>query len=604
MNRNWITAAEYAGIGAWEVAFRQAAEENGDTITLAYYAEWDDKASNAYSAIHNVSEDLNIWDTSIGYREFEFGGKTCYGINTCMFGQTYLYTELKKIKVGIDENGKTIYDNFTYFNYDLIYDNYKECIDRLSKIRQVHKKFKVDNEGQFILPTIDILFYSPPCQTYSIAGKRKGSTVDKGNMFWNTLVRIRKLKPMYAIMENVKGLPSGDTKKDFNNMLSDLSDSSYQNYSKILNSKDFGIPQNRERVFIHSIRNDVYESGKRFLFPQPLKLEIALKDILEDEVDKKYYLSQKMVDGLQRKGTDWEGSFKPKTGDDIARCLTARMHKMGAQDNYIIGNPTKYGFINQNTQASAVYDARGVSQTITAREDRGFSNRASEGTAIVIAPQVLTPKRTDHGKKVRKAYENGIHKESRHTMNKMVSRTDGVSNTITSVQKDNYVLQLKDGTKRGYAEAHPGNCINLDQPNSPSSRNRVPGKIASTLTTSCNIGYYNGFTIRKLTPLECWRLQGFKDEHYYLAVLSYVLTFHSNLDESFICELQDMMFKFRNGTTDKFDLIRIKEIVLMSKSDSQMYMRAGNSITVNVVYHQLLNLLYDRKQVGQQLSLF
>ena len=153
-----------------------------------------------------------------------------------------------------------------------------------------------------------------------------------------------------------------------------------------------------------------------------------------------------------------------------------------------------------------------------------------------------------------------------------------MSNTLTSVQKDNYVLtcdgsiqetlKINSATNVGYEEASPGDCVNLEHPNSTTRRGGVGKQVSQTLTTSCNIGYYNGMNIRKLTPLECFRLQGFDDKDYYKAVKAYDKTFTSG------------------------------------KSDTQMNMRAGNSITVNVIEEILENLLYDREQEGQQLSLF
>ena len=119
---------------------------------------------------------------------------------------------------------------------------------------------------------------------------------------------------------------------------------------------------------------------------------------------------------------------------------------------------------------------------------------------------------------------------------------DGVSNTLTTVQKDNYLVEglpIKEATKQGYAIAEPGDSINFEHPNSKTRRGRVGKGIANTLTTSCNQGTLDDFRIRKLTPLETWRLQGFPDEAF-----------------------------------------RAAEQV---NSNSQLYKQAGNSVTVNVI---------------------
>ena len=345
---NWKYSESFAGIGAWGKAIKQVTKNHGDTCELKWYAEIDKYASNAFSAIHDVSEDLNIWD--------------------------------------------------------------------------ITKDTKVDE--------VDIFFYSPPCQTFSIAGRRELTTVPKGNLFYNALDKIKQIKPKYLIMENVKGLLSGAAYEDFKYMFIELERNGYFNYAKVLNTKDYGIPQNRERVFIVSIRKDLYDQGKRFEFPKGMKLEKRLFDMLEDEADEKYFLSQKMINAFLL-NEDWASRFQLKKETDIANCIDTK--EGGRRTNNFFG----YYYLKPNH----------------------------------------------------------------------------------------------------------------------------------------NIGIYNELVVRKLKPLECFRLQGFEDEDYYKAVTAYDKKFGLNKD----------------GTT---------------KSNAQMYMRAGNSITVNVIVEILENLLYDRKQEGQQLSLF
>src|SRR5699024_5706864 len=190
---------------------------------------------------------------------------------------------------------------------------------------------------------------------------------------------------------------------------------------------------------------------------------------------------------------------------------------------------------------------------------------------------ILRPVRTDYGKEIRKAYENGEVKESRHNMTKLEPRNDEISNTITTVQKDNLLIEglpIREATKKGYAVAEPGDSVNISFPDSETRRGRVGKQTANTLLTGeeqavvlggiyTNVskefqrgplkglsrtlksnkndaGITDGLRIRKLTPLECWRLQGFTDEQFYKA---------------------------------KNDGV----------SDSQLYKQAGNSVTVNVI---------------------
>ena len=143
---------------------------------------------------------------------------------------------------------------------------------------------------------IDILTYGFPCQDISLAGKQKGLFNEDGSqtrsgLFFEALRIIEATKPKIAIAENVKNLVSKKFNAQFQVVLSSLESAGYNNYWAVLNAKDFGIPQNRERVFIVSIRKDI-DTGK-FEFPAPFPLEKRLKDVLEESVDEKYYLDGK-----------------------------------------------------------------------------------------------------------------------------------------------------------------------------------------------------------------------------------------------------------------------------------------------------------------------
>ena len=147
----------------------------------------------------------------------------------------------------------------------------------------------------------DLITYGFPCQDISLSGKQKGFTDKEGNktrsgLFFDALRIIEEKKPKIAIAENVKNLTSKKFQKEFDIVLTSLNEAGYNNYWKVLNAKDFGIPQNRERVFIVSIRKDI-DNGM-FEFPNGFELKLRLKDMLEDEVDEKYYLSDEMINKL------------------------------------------------------------------------------------------------------------------------------------------------------------------------------------------------------------------------------------------------------------------------------------------------------------------
>jgi len=146
------------------------------------------------------------------------------------------------------------------------------------------------------LPNFDLLTGGFPCQSFSIAGKGLGQLDTRGTLF-NEIIRIAEIKkPRYMLLENVKGLMSKKHKETFDKILSELSRIGYKVYCKVLNSKEYGIPQNRERVFFVCFRDKL--DLEYFEFPEKEELKIFLKDILEDEVDDKYFLSDKMIQGI------------------------------------------------------------------------------------------------------------------------------------------------------------------------------------------------------------------------------------------------------------------------------------------------------------------
>lgn len=130
------------------------------------------------------------------------------------------------------------------------------------------------------VPDCDIICYSPPCQSWSAAGKQMGFEDKRGILFFDALRIIEEKKPKYALMENVKNLTQKKFKKEFEGMLELLEEAGYKNYWTVLNAKDFNVPQNRERVFVISIRNDIEQD---FQFPDKLDLTKELSDYLDED---------------------------------------------------------------------------------------------------------------------------------------------------------------------------------------------------------------------------------------------------------------------------------------------------------------------------------
>lgn len=146
---------------------------------------------------------------------------------------------------------------------------------------------------------VDLIMHGSPCQDFSVAGKQAGGDVGSGtrsSLMYETIRIVGKLRPKYVIWENVKNLLSAKHRHNFDAYLDTMKALGYINYYQVLNAKDYGIPQNRERVFTISIRKDI-DVG--YEFPVKQSLEIRLKDVLEDEVAEKFYLNQKMIDKIE-----------------------------------------------------------------------------------------------------------------------------------------------------------------------------------------------------------------------------------------------------------------------------------------------------------------
>ena len=227
----------FSGIGAFE----KALDRCGIPYELVGYCEIDKYASKSYSAVHGVSEEMNLWDV---------------------------------------------------------------C--------------KVDAKPW--LNTVDLMTYGFPCQDISVAGRQKGLIDEEGGytrsgLFFEALRIINECKPRIAIAENVRNLMSQAFVDQYHIVQESLGEAGYINYVAILNARDFGIPQNRERVFIVSIRKD---EDMGYIFPNPIPLELCLKDLLEDKVAEKYYLSEKTIRSFEehaRRNAENGNGFGWNVGD-------------------------------------------------------------------------------------------------------------------------------------------------------------------------------------------------------------------------------------------------------------------------------------------------
>ena len=295
---------------------------------------------------------------------------------------------------------------------------------------------------------IDLISYGFPCQDISLSGKQKGlfnedGTPTRSGLFFDALRLIEATKPKIAIAENVKNLVGKKFKDQFEIVLKSLEEAGYNNYWQVLNAKDFGIPQNRERVFIVSIRKDIDTCN--FEFPTPSPLELRLKDMLEDEVDEKYYITNQQMTKI----VNWKAHQKPfervNGNNSICPTLTAR----GAGEYHsgmITYSPECEETTNLNDEIKEMLTNKPIKVGNTSPSGKSQCNDVFD--------------------------ENGIHPT-------LCAGTHGNCNPSVLV---------REATKKGYAEAYDGDSINLEQPNSTTRRGRVGKQVAQTLTTNPKLG--------------------------------------------------------------------------------------------------------------------
>ena len=398
-------------------------------------------------------------------------------------------------------------------------------------------------------------------------GIKEGET--RSGLYYEGYRILKDKLPKYSIIENVKNLTSKRFKTQFESILKDLSDLGYTNYWQVLNSKDYGIPQNRERVFIISVRNDIAISN--FCFPAKIPLEWKLKDFLEETVDEKYYLTEKGIGRLIKKNNKL---IKDKQNPNVSSCIVAGYHKMDGRNNQYIEESTNverigglYDKENRTHQAGSIYNSNGLSPTLTTMAKGGNKQPfvlVREGTKQGYSKAQI-------GDCINISYPNNIGKRGR--VGKEVSQTLLTSPNMAVLEKSDSPKCLSPrGTSiqdRIYDTEGISNTILSSNFRSNIAEkimfnpynNKEIKDVAPTQTTSCGCTSSsatvlvsedgnNYMRIRKLTPLECWRLMGFDDTDFYKAKFAGV-------------------------------------------SDTQLYRQAGNSIVVNALEYILQQLFKD-----------
>ena len=347
---------------------------------------------------------------------------------------------------------------------------------------------KVDTSN---IPDCDLVTYGFCCQDISVAGKQAGiiAGVTRSGLLYEALRIIEAKKPSYAICENVKNLVGKKFKPDFDKLLFMLDELGYNSYWQVLNAKDYGIPQNRERVFVISIRKDI-DNGT-FEFPKKFPLELRLKDMLENEVDEKFYLTPKQIKCLnvnEPKGTDILHVDNTKSGgqksdiilaDGISSCLNATDYK---QPKQIVDNPA-YESVTQVNENYAMLNGGKIGKM------HDISRRAYYEDSV--APTIHT--------------SGGGNQEP-----KVIVTDQQIVDSIPDSNSYNKRKAQEMLDKKGYLpEFHvPYNSLEVKE-TSPTLTT-----FSGHFTGSGSVMYKHDFRIRKLTPKECWRLMGFDDSDF------------------------------------------------------------------------------------------
>lgn len=340
------------------------------------------------------------------------------------------------------------------------------------------------------VPDFDLLTYSFPCQDISLAGKQKGLAKDSGtrsSLLWECEKAIKIKRPKYLLMENVKDLVNKKNLPYFLEWEKLLRGYGYVNFTQVSNAKHYGVPQNRNRVFTVSILDDGW-----FLFPQKIKLTNRLKDVLEENVDKKYYLSEKLLSGFlkhrdrhKEKGNGF--GFSLVDTNKTARCISTQAGNRHC-DNYVSDTTEILAEITPNSQAGKVYNVNGVAPTLCA---------GTHGYALgyINAPSVF---------QLGRGFNKGGHKELCPAI------------TTNSFEQNNFVCEPIIVSSRGRNPDNPKSRI----AGLPTKQMLEPNRegIANTITTVQKDNLLlEQLSIRKLTPLEVWRLMGTSDEDFYKA---------------------------------------------------------------------------------------
>lgn len=363
------------------------------------------------------------------------------------------------------------------------------------------------------LPYADFWTCSFPCTDISVAGKMKGLSPDSGtrsSLLWENIKLLKKAKdnntlPKYIMFENVKNLASKKFAEHFNSLIEVLDELGFNSYWSIINGKDCGVPQNRERVFIISVRKDI-DTGK-YTFPIPFDTGIRLKDILEDVVDEKYYLSdiatRKFKLFSESRGTDIKvaGPLNPdKNVQDRVRVLDAEGLSQGLRATDYKDPVKIISGIDKSINDTRMIE---YANCITSREDRGVSNRKAEGTAVLEQVGQIYGTEREPNPQAGRVYNS-------ECLSPTLDTCSGGNRMPKVVETKLSHAEWKQQMYERFIEDADGEVSGVITNQSQTFGYRPPMKgFSKTLRAEANdTGIVENFRIRKLTPRECYKLMG------------------------------------------------------------------------------------------------
>lgn len=517
----------FSGIGAFEKALTRL----GIPYKIVHYCEIDPYPAKAYSIIHHIPEECNLGDVK---------------------------------KIDIDK-----LEDFDMMTWGF------PCIDVSVAGKAEGLKIKCENCKQVFNLSELIKMSCPYCGSKNVVSNTRSG------LYFEGLKILMAKKPKYSIIENVKGLTNKKNKKNFEQILKDLENTGYKNYWKILNAKDFGVPQNRERVFIVSIRKDIKQD---FKFPEGFDSGIRLKHILEPVVDEKYYIPQDKCERLLKELNDkiqlssnniqlTNSSFPQSKNENKDPHKILGIHKKSNQ------SPQKLFDIDNKKQ----YGTKEILSTTLAEDNNNkilqvgrLDMRGTDQVRRVYSPEGLSPTLdTMQGgwRQPKIVVQIPINEEKNKMLCKNKTKTPNELQFLGGIKTGKMWLDngkklsrnYKQGNRiysiEGIACSQTANGGGLGGPTGLYAvydpYNRKLPKDQDAITT-LRTNYSNGnaqiictdehkLRIRRLTPLECFLLMGF----------------------------------------DKEDYLKLKE---NGFSDTRLYKMAGNSIVVNVLEHIFMQL--------------